>query len=134
MTATSTIAQKELKRQAGLCFEGETLKVMLCAVASTGYTAESTVANWQSAELSGNGYSRGSEVIGTGSYDSGTGTYKMPDINVTYTASGSGFTYDRVALYIDGETYLHSLIVEDPAIVLSPGQSQTYTISLRQDD
>jgi hypothetical protein len=134
MATSSNISQKELKRQAGLCFEGKTLKVMLCAVGSSGYGAESTVSNWQSVELSGNGYARYSTTIGTGSYDSGTGTYKLPDINAAFTASGVGFTYDRVILYINGETYIHSVITEAPSIVLSPGQTQTYTLSLRQDD
>lgn len=134
MAVSTSISQKELKRQAGLVYEGKTLKVMLCAVGSSGYTAESTVANWQSVEMSGNGYSRGSYTISTGSYDSGTATYKLPDINASFTASGVGFTYDRVILYIDGETYIHSMLTESPAIVLSPGQTQTYTLSLRQDD
>lgn len=134
MAVSTTISQKELKRQAALVYEGETLKVMLCAVASTGYDAESTVANWQSVELSGNGYSRYSTTIGVGSWDSGTGTYKLPDINAAFTASGVGFTYDRVILYIDGETYIHSMLTESPGIVLSPGQTQTYQLSLRQDD
>lgn len=134
MALTTGISQKELKRQAGLVYEGKTLKVMLASVGSSGYTAESTVANWQSVELSGNGYTRYSASIGVGSYDSGTGTYKIPDINASYTASGVGFTYDRVILYIDGETYIHSMLTESPAIVLSPGQTQTYTLSLRQDD
>lgn len=134
MALSTTISQKELKRQAALVFEGETLKVMLCNVGTSGYTAESTVANWQSVEASGNGYSRFSVTIGTGSYDGTTGTYKLPDINATFTASGSGFTFDRVVAYIDGETYIHSLSVESPNIALAPGQSQTYQISLRQDD
>lgn len=134
MAVSTSISQKELKRQAALVYEGKTLKVMLCAVGSSGYTAESTVANWQSVELSGNGYSRYSITISTGSYDTGTASYKLPNINAAFTASGVGFTYDRVVLYIDGETYIHSLITESPAIILSPGQTQTYTLSLRQDD
>lgn len=135
MAQTTTISQKELKRQAGLCFEGETLKVMLCSVGATGYTAESTVANWQSVEKAGNGYVRfSSGAIAVGSYDATTGTYKLPDIDAAFTASGSGYTYDRVVLYIDGETYIHSMIAEDPAIVLSAGQTQTYRLSIQQDD
>lgn len=135
MAQTTTISQKELKRQAGLCFEGETLKVMLCSVGATGYTAESTVTNWQSVEKSGNGYARfTSGSIGVGSYDGGTGTYQLPDIDASFTATGTGYSYDRVVLYIDGETYIHSLITEDPAIVLSAGQTQTYRLSIRQDD
>lgn len=134
MAQTTTISQKELKRQAGLCFEGETLKVMLCSVGATGYTAESTVANWQSVEKSGNGYVRFSTTVATGAYDATTGTYKLPDIDAAFTATSTGYSYDRVVLYVDGETYIHSLIAEDPTIVLSAGQTQTYRLSIRQDD
>jgi hypothetical protein len=134
MATTTTISQKELKRQAGLVFEGKTLKVMLCSVGATGYTSESTVANWQSVEKSGNGYVRYSTTIATGAYDATTGTYKLPDIDAAFTATGVGYSYDRIVLFIDGETYIHSLIAEDPNITLSAGQTQTYRLSLRQDD
>jgi hypothetical protein len=135
MATTTTISQKELKRQAGLVFEGKTLYVMLCSVGATGYTSESTVANWQSVEKSGNGYARySSGTIPVGAYDATTGTYKLPDIDAAFTATGAGYSYDRVVLYISGETYIHSLIAEDPNITLSAGQTQTYRLSLRQDD
>ena len=134
MATTTSISQKELKRQAGLVFEAKTLKVMLCSVGATGYTAESTVANWQSVEKSTNGYVRYSTTIATGAYDATTGTYKLPDIDAAFTATGAGYSYDRIVLYIDGETYIHSLIAEDPNITLAAGQTQTYRLSLRQDD
>ena len=114
MAITTTISTKELERQAALAFEGETLKVMLCQIGVTGYTAESTVANWQSVEVSGNGYVRYSEVIGTGTYSAVTGTYNLPVIDAAFTATGIGYTYDRVVLYIDGATYPHSVLAEDP--------------------
>lgn len=134
MALTTTISTKELQRIASLAYEGETLKVMLCQVALTGYTAESTVANWQTTELSGNGYVRFSEVIGTGSYSSGDGRYNLPVIDAEFTATGAGYSYDRVVLYIDGETYPHSVIAEDPNIVLAAGQTQTYRLTLVSDD
>ena len=134
MATTTTISTKELQRQAALAFEGETLKVMLCSVGATGYTAESTVANWQSVEASGNGYTRYSTTIGTGSYNSTTGRYELPVINAAFTADGGTIGYDRVVVYIDGETYIHSLAVESPNIVLADGQTQTYAITLSQDD
>lgn len=134
MAQTTAISQKELKRQAGLVFEGKTLKVMLCSVGATSYTAESTVANWQSVEKSGNGYARYSTTIGTGAYDATSNTYKLPDIDAAFTATGAGYSYDRIVLYVDGETYIHSLIAEDPNITLSAGQTQTYRLSLRCDD
>jgi hypothetical protein len=134
MALTTVISQGELARVAGLAYEGETLKVMLCQVGLTGYTSESTVANWQSAEVSGNGYVRYSEVIGTGSYSGTEGAYLLPTIDADFVATGAGYNYDRIVLYIDGATYPHSIIVEDPNIVLSSGQTQTYRINLRQDD
>jgi hypothetical protein len=134
MAIPTTISTKELERQAALVFEGETLKVMLCQVGVTGYTAESTVANWQSVEVSGGGYARYSEVIGTGSYNGTAGVYQLPAIDAEFTATGAGFTYDRIVLYIDGATYPHSVMVEDPNIVLLAGQVQTYRIDLSQDD
>jgi hypothetical protein len=134
MAITTTISTKELERQAALVFEGETLKVMLCQVGLTGYTAESTVANWQSVEVSGNGYVRYSEVIGTGSYSGTAGAYLLPTIDAEFTATGAGYSYDRVVLYIDGATYPHSVIAEDPNITLLAGQTQTYRLDISQDD
>jgi hypothetical protein len=134
MALTTTISQKELKRVAGLAYEGETLKVMLCSVGASGYTAESTVANWQSVEKSGNGYIRYSSVIATGAYDATDARYEIPAIDAAFTATGAGYTYDRIICYIDGETYIHSLIVEDPNIALASGQTQTYRIALVCDD
>ena len=134
MAQTTTISQKELERVAALAYEGETLKVMLCSVGATGYTAQSTVANWQAVEQSGNGYVRYSEVVGTGAWNGTAGAYVMPDIDAAFTATGAGYSYDTVVLYIDGATYPHSIIVESPNITLSAGQTQTYRLSLRQDD
>jgi hypothetical protein len=133
MAQTTTISPKELERQAALCLEGETLKVMLCNVGVTGYTASSTVANWQTVELSGSGYVRFSAVIATGAWSNTAAAYVMPDIDAAFTASAP-YSYDTVVLYIDGATYPHSIISESPNISLSAGQTQTYRISLRQDD
>jgi hypothetical protein len=134
MAITTTISQKELARVANLAYEGETLKVMLCSVGASGFTAESTVANWQSVEQSGNGYVRFSSVIATGSYDATDARYEIPALDAAFTATGAGYTYDRIVVYIDGATYIHSLIVEDPNIALAAGQTQTYRIQLVTDD
>lgn len=134
MALTVSISQKELARVAGLAYEGETLKVMLCNVGITGYTAESTVANWQSVEVSGNGYVRYSEVIATGEYNLTEARYQVPDIDAAFSATGVGYSYDRVVCYIDGATYVHSVITENPNIVLAPGQTQTYRITINCDD
>jgi hypothetical protein len=134
MALTTTISTKELQRVAAAAYEGETLKVMLCQVALTGFTAESTVTQWQTTEISGNGYVRYSEVIGSGEYSAPDGRYNLPVIDAEFTASGQGYMYDRIVLYIDGATHIHSLIAEDPNIVLLPGQIQTYRLTLVTDD
>jgi len=134
MALTTTISQKELERVAALAYEGETLKVMLCSVGASGFTSESTVTNWQSVEKSGNGYVRFSTTIDAGSYDATDARYEMPSIDAAFTATGAGYTYDRIVIYIDGATYIHSLIAEDPNIALASGQTQTYRIQLVTDD
>lgn len=134
MAITTSISQKELERVAALAYEGKTLKVMLCSIGATGYTAQSTVANWQSVEKSGNGYVRYSTTIGTGTYSATNGRYELPAINAAFTATGAGYSYDRVVLYIDGATYPHSVLIEDPNITLAAGQTQTYQLSLNTDD
>jgi hypothetical protein len=135
MALTVSLSVKELERVAALAYEGETLKVMLTNVGATGYTSSSTVTNWQSVELaSSNGYARASTVIGTGSYNGTTARYELPNYDAVFTASGSGFTYDTIVVYVDGATYPHSVITESPNIVLVAGQTQTYRISLNTDD
>jgi hypothetical protein len=134
MALTTTISQKELKRIAGLVYEGKTLKCMLCSVGVTGYTAESTVANWQSVESTGTGYVRGSAVIATGAWDGTDLRYEMPSIDFAFTCTSGTYTYDTVVCYINGETYIHSILVESTPITIAAGQTQTYRIQLITDD
>lgn len=133
MAISIALSQKELERIAALAYEGETLKVMLCSVGVTGYTAQTTVANWQTVEQVGSGYTRFSVVIGTGSWNSTTNRYELPTIDAVFTASAP-YEYDRVVLYIDGATYPHSVLTESPGIALSAGQTQTYRLNLNTDD
>lgn len=134
MAITTTISQRELKRVAGLAYEGEVLKVMLCTVGATGYTAESTVANWQSVESTGTGYVRGSATVAVGAWDATDLRYEMPAIDFAFTCSSGTYSYDTVVCYIDGETYVHSIIVESTTVTLAAGQTQTYRIQLLTDD
>jgi hypothetical protein len=134
MALTVQQSTKELARVANLAYEGETIKVALCNVGSTGYTAESTVTNWLTTEISGNGYSRFSLLLGTGAYDSVDARYEVPFFDAVFTASGSGFTYDRILVYVDGAIYPHSVITENPNIAMVAGQAKTYRILLSVDD
>jgi hypothetical protein len=134
MALTVSIGQKELERIAVLAYQGETLKVALASIGATGYTAQSTVASWITVEKSGNGYARFSGTIGTGSYDAIDARYEMPPIDVPFTATGVGYSYDRIVYWVDGSTYPIGVITEDPNITLAAGQTQTYRITLCTDD
>lgn len=134
MARTITVSQNELKRAAAAAYEGKAIRVMLCNVGSSGNNAESTVSAWQAVQVSGNGYAQFSGTVGTGAYNGTAAAYVLPDIDAAFTASGAGFTYDTVVVYFNGETNVHSIIVESPNVVLSAGQTQTYRISLRTDD
>jgi hypothetical protein len=134
MALTTSVSVKELERIASLAYEGETIKVMLCSVATTGLTSASTVASWIATEQVGDGYARFSVVLGTGSYSTIDGRYNLPVIDAAFSATGGGYSYDKVVIYVEGSTYPHSVITEDPNIVLLAGQTQTYRITLASDD
>lgn len=150
MAATAEISPKEFKRIATAAYEGKRIRVSLAAVGTTGYNSESTRLDWDSVKISGNGYADYTDVIEVGAYDSTDLRYEMGGtagantfIDASFTATGSGFVYDRIYVVIgtsDGgggwneEAYLHSLITENPAISLISGQSQTYRIQLVLDD
>jgi len=134
MAVSATISQRELQRIAELAYEGETLEVMLCSIGSTGYNAQTTVANWQTVEQDGNGYARYTEVIGTGTYDASDGRYELPIIDAEFEATGDGYSYDRIVLFLTGQTYPHSILIESPAISLTAGQVQNYRLQLNTDD
>lgn len=134
MALTTSVSVKELERIASLAYEGETIKVMLCSVGTTGLTSASTVASWIATEESGNGYTRFSVVLGTGSYNTIDGRYNLPIINAAFSATGAGYTYDSIVIYVEGSLHPHSVITEDPNIVLLSGQTQTYRITLASDD
>lgn len=134
MALTTVISQAELARVAGLAYAGKTVNVMLCSVGVTGYTENSSVANWQSVEKSGNGYARYSVVIGAGSYNGTTGRFELPNVDAVFTATGVGYSYDRIVVYFSGETSVHSVLTESPTITLASGQVKTYRLQIFTDD
>jgi hypothetical protein len=133
MAQTTVISTKELERQAALVFEGETIKVMLCTTDELEAAEETTVAALQEVEVDAPGYVRFSQVIATGEYNSTLGAYVLPDVLASFTSTElAGYTYNTVVIYIDGATYPHSVIQENPNIVMNQGQTQSYRISIRQ--
>lgn len=150
MTLTASISTGELARVAAAAYEGRRVRVSLANVALTGYTVESTRANWDLAKISGNGYADYTEVVDTGTYDNVTDNrYEMggvtndPYILAEFTATGGTLNWDRIYVVIgtdDGnggwteETTLHSLMVENPSVTIAAGQTVTYRIQLFVND
>lgn len=133
MAQTISISEKELERVGALAYGGKTINVMLCQVGVTGYNAQTTVANWQTVELTGNGYTRYTQALSAGSYNPSNAAYQVPDVDAAFTVT-SGVSFDRVVIYLTGETYVHSVITETPNVSVAAGQTITYRISLRSDD
>lgn len=150
MALTSVIAPPEFSRIAALCYEGYRIRVSLANLGAEGYNASSTVANWDSIKVSGNGYADFTDIIEVGGYDSTDQRYEMGGVaganqfvDAVFSASGVGFSYNSVYVVLskpDGsggfiqETYLHSLLTESPSITLAPGTTITYRIQLALDD
>lgn len=133
MALTTTISRKELERQAAAAFVGQTYTVFL-ATNTGSLTTESTASAWIAAKVSGGGYADVTGTIAAGSYSTGNGRFELPVINATFTASGTGYSYDTVCVRIGTATYLHSILVESPNIAMAPGQSKTYSLTLAVDD
>lgn len=129
------LSQAELARVAALAYEGETITVMLCLLGAEAYTAEDLVTDWETIEISGNGYTRWtSPTISAGSYSNTTYQYRLPQISAQFTASGAGYSYNTVVIYVSGCDYPYAIVTEDPNIALASGQTQTYQITLITDD
>lgn len=149
MALTAAISNGELGRVAAAAYEGKRVRVSLASVGLSGYTVNSTKANWDSIKLSGNGYADYTEVVATGVYDNTDGRYEMggtvndPYILAEFTATGGSLSWDRIYVVIgtsngsggwNEATLLHSLLVESPAVTLAAGQSVTYRIQLFVND
>lgn len=136
MASVTTISQRELKRQAGLCLEGKDYVIFLVDN-TTSISNEDPVTDWYAGVVSGDAdYADVTGTLATGSWNGTDLRYDLPSVTAVFAADagGTGYSYDTVVIAFDGETYIHSVIVESPAITLAPGQSKTYTLTFAQDD
>jgi hypothetical protein len=147
MAVSAQISQSELARVASLCYEGNRVMVMLCNLTDQAFNANSTFADWSSIELPAvNGYSRFAAVIPQGAYDPGDLRFEIgsdPGANTqfeaSWTAIGTDLTYNRVVIAIQtpngsggwvNPIGIHSLFIEQPNVVVFPGQYAAYRIQL----
>ena len=135
MALTTTVTPAEITRVGVAAYEGKTYKLRL-ANNTTGLTALSTVAQWDAAQLTGNGYYSVEGTIGTGTFESTGTVFTLPELTATFTAAGGNWTYNTlyVTLTSGSTTTLHSIVVESPEVTLIDGGSITYRVSLFTDD
>ena len=126
-----------------MAYEGLACRVSL-HVNSGSLTAESTMTDWDAVKLpDANGYedfvvaSLPEGGLDPGSDDrweiggtAGSNTY----IEAAFTATGAGFSFDTVVIRVGTSTYPHSILVENPAVTVAAGQTQTYRIQLLIDN
>jgi hypothetical protein len=123
----------ELGRAYSLAYQN--VPARLCLAFDSSLTVNSTTAEWDAVELpSTNGYARYSFTPGAGSYDNTIAMFQSPEITATFTASGSGFSYNRVYLVFGTSTSISGLFIEPSTITLAPGVSQPYKIRLLAND
>lgn len=145
MAYTITASQNGKARIGAAAYQARRVRVSLASIGSSGFTAESTRANWDSIKLAtSNGYADVTFVVPAGAYNAGAGRFELGGtagaaVNVTFTATGIGFTFDRLYVVIgtsngaggwNEETTIEYLGVENPPVFLAPGQTRTYPIKL----
>jgi hypothetical protein len=121
-----------------------TKRARLClANNTTGLTVASTTAQWDAAELTGNGYARFEWTVPAGAYNATTLRFEAPAQLAQFQASagGAGLTWNTAYLVfgtLSGgvttwQTGVSYLVVESPNIVLSPGEPRGYNVQLLTD-
>ncbi len=120
-------------------------KARLCLAVNTGsLSAASTTAQWDAAELTGNGYARYEWTVPSGSYSSTTERFEVPAQLCEFSASsgGAGLNWNTAYLVIGTiggggavtwNTGVSFVLTESPNIVLSPGEPRSYNVLLFTD-
>ena len=114
-------------------------RARLCLANNTsGLGLTSTAAQWDAAELSGNGYARYEWTIASGGYNNTTERFEVSNVLASFQASsgGAGLSWNSVYLVlgtISGGvttwlTGVSFLLVESPTVALAPGEPRGYNV------
>lgn len=122
------ITQGELAYEAGLVLTGA-WKMFLAVQGSL--TLSSTLTAWEAVELaSSNGYVAVTGTIGSSTFNSSNGRYEAPALTGQFTASGAGFQFDAMVLKLASRSTPYAINIYDTPVVLSAGQSRSFSITL----
>lgn len=115
-------------------YAGQTARACL-AVNTGSLSASSTAAQWDAAEISGNGYARHTWTLPAGSYNTTTERFEAPPQLVQFQASanGLGLSWDALYIVIGSNTGISFLLTEAPSVALYPGEPRGYNLTLFTD-
>lgn len=123
-------------------YQGRRARLCL-AVNSGSLSAGSTTAQWDAAEISGNGYARYQWTLPAGSYNSTSERFEAPSQLCSFQASanGVGLTWNTAYIVlgtISGssttwDTGIAFLLVESPNVALYAGEPRTYDVLVFTD-
>jgi hypothetical protein len=143
---TFQVSQGALARGYAATYQGRVARACL-AINPGSLTVDSTTADWDAAEITGQagyGYSRVIWTLPAGAYSGGDGFFKGQVQNVTFQANGSpqGLQYNSLYLVtgtVSGgvttwATYIEQLYTFSPTIALASGEPQTYPTYLLVDE
>ena len=119
-------------------------KARLCLATATTQDLESTTAQWDAVEKSGNGYIRCEWIIPEGSYNSGAERFEAETQDCQFIASsgGAGLSWNAAYLVIGAiggggvvtwNTGVSFVLTENPVVTLAAGTSRPYTVTLFTD-
>ena len=126
-------AREGLRRIAEDAYSGKTYVTILCNTnGDTSYTAESSISDWETIEISGNGYSRSNYLLqDVGSPSLTDGTCLAAEISADFSATGGSYTYDSLVVFEQSALYPVSVSTISPANSLGDGESVSYRIDIK---
>lgn len=132
MAIITQYSKYEIERVGRLCYDGKTVKVLLCNSSGLGYSEQSTVLNWQEIEISGTGYQAYTKILTSGTFVDPGSFYQSETITASFTCTGGpSLIYDKVVIYFEGQQYPSIVLTEDPNQLLRLGQVKSYQFSFR---
>ena len=144
MTSTPfTLSPLEAARVSSLAYEGKRLIVFLANDSGQGYDESDLFSSWRGIELAAaNGYAAYTAVIPVGGWDAvdlrfeiGANAGADEVFPAQFTATGSGFTYNRVIAGIQeptwtDPTYPMGIWIEPSDVFVPAGQTVTYNVTV----
>lgn len=117
-------------------------KARLCLATATTQDLESTTAQWDAVEKSGNGYVRCEWIIPEGSYEAERFEAETQNCQFIASSGGAGLSWNAAYLVIGTiggggvvtwNTGVSFVLTENPLVTLAAGTSRPYTVKLFTD-